>query len=48
MRIVNARDAKKQVAEATKQVNKDWKPATIEPMAKNFMESSRYFDVFPQ
>jgi len=48
MRIVNAREAKQNCSDASNNLNSTWKPATIEPMAKNFMESSRYFDVFPQ
>lgn len=47
MRIVNAREAKQNCSDATREMISSWKPATIEPMAKNFMESSRYFDVFP-
>lgn len=48
MRIVNAREAKQHHADASAAItNPNWKPATIEPIAKNFMESSRYFDVFP-
>lgn len=47
MRIVNAREAKQGISEDMSKMASTWKPATIEPMAKNFMESSRYFDVFP-
>ena len=52
MRIVNAREAKQNIQSRGTEISRTepvsaWKPATIEPMAKNFMESSRYYDVFP-